>query len=254
MYNISANTIFTGKTLVYLPTCHSTNEHAGQLLTEGNPLEGTLIITPEQTAGKGQRGSRWEAEPGKNLTFSLIFRPVFLPVNLQFYLNIITALAVRQTSAEFLQADVKVKWPNDIYLNDKKICGILIQNSIQKNNLSTSIIGIGLNVNQTVFSDKKAFSMQNYAGKEFSVETVLEVLLEKIEQNYLKLKEGNFSELKERYLLHLYRRGEEHLYTSQGETFKGTITNVDESGLLLIDTENGLRSFNFKEVQFSSES
>ena len=96
--------------------------------------------------------------------------------------------------------------------------------------------------------------MQNYAGKEFSVETVLEVLLEKIEQNYLKLKEGNFSELKERYLLHLYRRGEEHLYTSQGETFKGTITNVDESGLLLIDTENGLRSFNFKEVQFSSES
>ncbi len=250
MYNISANTIFTGKTLVYLPTCHSTNEHASTLLSEGNPMEGTLILTSEQTAGKGQRGNTWEAQPGKNLTFSLIFNPTFLPVLHQFYLNIISSLAVRDTVSNFLQTAAKVKWPNDIYLNDKKIAGILIQNSIKKNNIYTSIIGIGLNVNQSDFTDKKAISMGNYGGKEYSLKDVLEVLLEKLEINYLMLREGKFETLSQRYLSHLYRFGEEHTFSSHGSTFQGTITGLGEHGKLVIQTEEGAKEFDFKEVEF----
>lgn len=254
MYNISANTIFTGKTQVYLPTCHSTNEYASSLLTEEKPPEGTLIITPEQTAGRGQRGNSWEAEPGKNLTFSLIFRPIFLSVDRQFYLNIISSLAVRDMVSEFLQTSLKIKWPNDIYLNNKKIAGILIQNSLQKNHLGTSVMGIGLNVNQELFNDKKAISMLNHAGKEFSLETILDVLLEKIETNYLKLKAGKLDELKERYLLYLFRRGEEHVYSTQGTAFRGTILGIEENGRLIIQTESSLKTFDFKEIEFSFHS
>ncbi len=250
MYNISANTIFTGKTLVYLPTCHSTNEHAISMLANENPLEGTVVITSEQTAGKGQRGSSWEAQPGQNLTFSLIYKPGFLSISHQFYLNVISSLAVRDTVAEFLHSDVKVKWPNDIYLTDKKIAGILIQNSLKKNNFSTSVIGIGLNVNQTAFSDKKAISMANYSGKSQSLEKVLNFLLEKIEQYYLMLRENRKEELFTLYNNHLYRLNENHVYKTDSGSFEGIITGVDENGRLLIKTAEEVRIFNFKEVAF----
>jgi BirA family transcriptional regulator, biotin operon repressor / biotin---[acetyl-CoA-carboxylase] ligase len=250
LYNISANTIFTGKTQIYLPTCHSTNEYACNLLTNENPLEGTLIITHVQTAGKGQRGSSWEAEPGKNLTFSLIFKPFFLSIDRQFYLNIIISLAVRDTVAEFLQTSLKIKWPNDIYLNNKKIAGILIQNSLQKNHLINSVVGIGLNVNQELFSDKKAISMMNHAGKELPLETILAVLLEKIEANYLKLKTGDQTTLMQRYLSHLFRYNEQHSFLSQGNSFLGIIEGIEESGRLIIQTESDRKTFDFKEVEF----
>ena len=251
MYNISANTIFTGKTQVYLPTCHSTNEYACNLLANENPLEGTLIITPVQTAGKGQRGSSWEAEPGKNLTFSLILKPVFLSVDQQFYLNIIISLAVRDTVAEFLQTSLKIKWPNDIYLNNKKIAGILIQNSLQKKHLTHSVVGIGLNVNQEKFGDQKAVSMMNHAGMEWPLETILAVLLEKTEANYLKLKAGHQELLKQRYMEHLFRYREQHSFISQGKSFSGIIQGVEENGRLIIETDSGRQTFDFKEVEFT---
>jgi BirA family biotin operon repressor/biotin-[acetyl-CoA-carboxylase] ligase len=250
LYNISANTIFTGKTLVYLPTCHSTNEYASRLLTEGNPIEGTLIITPKQTAGKGQRGNSWEAEEGKNLTFSLIFRPSFLKVQNQFHLNIMSALAVRDTVAYFLQNDLKVKWPNDIYLDNKKIAGILIQNTIKKDTIGSTIIGIGLNVNQEVFSDKKAISMKGFIRIEYSTSEVLNKLLENMEAYYLKLLRLQFEELTQCYLTHLFRFNEAHLFKSENESFTGTITGLDDNGRLIISTEKGLRAFSFKEVEF----
>jgi BirA family biotin operon repressor/biotin-[acetyl-CoA-carboxylase] ligase len=250
LYNISANTIFTGKTLVYLPTCHSTNDYARRLLTEENPLEGTLVITPEQTAGKGQRGNTWESQVGTNLTFSLIYKPSFLNLGDQFYLNIISSLAVRDTVAKFLQTDVKVKWPNDIYLNDKKISGILIQNTIKGHSLGYSVIGIGLNVNQEVFSDKKAISMKKYSSEEYSVEAVLNVLLENLDFYYMKLRNNGQDELYQGYKKHLYRFEEEHSFKAGEEIFVGKITDIDEPGRLIILSNGQLRVFSFKEVSF----
>ena len=250
MYNISANTIFTGKSLVYLPTCHSTNEYAYKLLTEGNPVEGSLIITPEQTAGKGQRGNTWESEIGKNLTFSLIFKPSFLKVTNQFYLNIISSLAVRDAVAKFLKTEVNVKWPNDIYLDNKKIAGILIQNTIKGEGIGYSIIGIGLNVNQETFSDKKAISMKKYSSSEYSTEMVLNTLLENIETYYLQLQNNGLKELYQNYIGHLYKFGEEHLFKTNEETFTGKIEGIDGDGRLMIKEGDRLRVFSLKEVEF----
>lgn len=252
MYNISANTIFTGKTLVYLPTCHSTNDHANHLLSTENPIEGTLVITPDQTAGKGQRGNTWESESGKNLTFSLILRPSFLKIAHQFYLNILSSLAVRVTISQFLQTEVKVKWPNDIYLNNKKISGILIQNIIKKDIIGTTIIGIGLNVNQEVFSDKKAISMKNYTEGEYAIGNVLNLLLENLEAYYIKLRSGKLKELYEEYRSHLFRLEEDHTFKSKEELFHGKIIGLDESGRLIIQSGDQQRVFSFKEVEFLS--
>lgn len=250
MYNISANTIFKGKTLVYLPTCHSTNDYASRFLAEENPLEGTLVITPEQTAGKGQRGNRWESQAGTNLTFSLIYKPSFLKLGHQFYLNIISSLAVRDTVAQFLQTDVKVKWPNDIYLNNNKISGILIQNTVKGHVLGFSVIGIGLNVNQEVFSDKKAISMKKYSSKEYSVEEVLKVLLQNLDIYYAKLQSNRLDELYQTYKTHLYRFEEEHSFRANEGIFTGKITSIDETGRLIILSEGQLKVFSFKEVEF----
>ncbi len=250
MYNISANTIFTGKILVYLTTCHSTNEYASRLIADSAPIEGTLVITPEQTNGKGQRGASWESETGKNLTFSLILKPSFLALSHQFFLNVISSLAVRDTVAHFLQTEVKVKWPNDIYLNDNKLAGILIQNTIKKDRFGYSIMGIGLNINQTIFSDKKAISMKNHTSQEYSVEAVLNNLLSSIESYYLRLRNNELEALNELYIAHLYRVGEEHSYKTAHDTFRGVLKGIDESGNLKIESEGLVRVFSFKEVEF----
>ena len=250
MYNISANTIFTGKTVIYLPTCHSTNDYASNLLSEGDPIEGTLIVTSNQTAGKGQRGNVWEAESGKNLTFSLILQPSFLPLSKQFYLNIITSLAVRDTVDYFLKTSLTVKWPNDIYLTNKKIAGILIQNSLKKNIINYSIIGVGININQEVFSDKKAISMKNYASSELSLTDILTFFLEKMEAYYLKLRALKLEELSILYISGLFRYNELNSFKAKGVEFTGKIKGIDEIGRLLIESNGKISSFNFKEVEF----
>ncbi len=250
MYNISANTNFKGKSLIYLPTCHSTNAYAQALISSQNPDEGTLIITPNQTNGKGQLDAIWESEEGKNLSFSLIIRPTFLPVTKQFYLSIISALAVRDCVAHFLNTDVTIKWPNDIYLKDNKIAGILIQNSLKGTIIANSIIGIGLNVNQEQFSDKKAISMKNIASVEFSAKEVLSTLLSNLDTYYTKLQEGLFDELTTLYTSHLYRLNTIHSFKKGDSLFEGKITGIDENGRLKILTEKGVELFNNKEVTY----
>ena len=133
MYNIQPKTLFVGKTVKYLPTCHSTNDIAMNMIKNSQPQEGSIVICSEQTKGKGQFGNTWEAEKDLNLTFSLILYPK-IDVNKSFYLNIITSLAIVNVLESFVQEHkISIKWPNDIYVGDRKISGILTQNTIQKN-------------------------------------------------------------------------------------------------------------------------
>jgi len=250
LYNITANTEFTGKSQVFLPTCHSTNESAQELLAQGNVKQGTLVITDHQTAGKGQMGNMWEAEMGRNLTFSLIFKPNSLSLNLQFFLNIITSLAVRETVAFFINERISVKWPNDIYLNDNKVSGILVQTAIRSNLIHSAVIGIGLNVNQDVFADKKAVSMKNISREEFSKEKVLNRLLENLEYYFLKLEKGALLELKDNYTENMYRVHQKSLFKVNNEVFEGAIVGVSLEGMLLLSTDEGEKRFNFKEIAF----
>ena len=154
-----------GHSLVFMPECHSTNDEASRLIQNSNVLEGTVVITGNQTAGRGQRGNAWFSEPGKNLTFSILIKPSFLSVKNQFYLNIAFSLGLFDYLKEVLKTEVKIKWPNDILVNGKKICGILIENHLQAQHIQHSIVGIGLNVNQHHHLLATATSMNLENGK-----------------------------------------------------------------------------------------
>lgn len=230
-----------------MTTCHSTNEEAALLIEKQPVIEGTIVITDNQMAGKGQRGNHWNSAPGKNLTFSIVLKPIFLSIVQQFDLNIVISLGILDY-LNSIRSGFEVKWPNDIYFGDQKVCGILIQNTIKGNTLDQTIAGIGLNINQQEFAEPKAISLSKITGQEFNLNEVFEQLLSCIEKRYLQLKRG-YKELKQDYLNGMYRFGQDYLYRAD-EVFSGRITGISAQGLLEIQTNQGLKQFGFKEVEF----
>ncbi|MFM9836948.1 MAG: biotin--[acetyl-CoA-carboxylase] ligase [Cyclobacteriaceae bacterium] len=251
MYKILASTLFFGKNIVFVPECHSTNTLLLDLAQRTSQPEGTLVISNKQTQGRGQRGNGWETEDGKNLTMSLLLKPTFLSIKDQFYLTIAVSLGVHDFLVQRLVGDVKIKWPNDVMVGEKKITGILIENSLAGEKLQQSVVGIGLNVNQKVFSVGIATSMALEVKKEFDLSTELNFLMERVEKRYLQLRSGKNVELKEAYLKNLYRIGEEHVFTSNGQRLTGKIEGVDESGKLKINSSGQVASFGLKEISFA---
>jgi BirA family biotin operon repressor/biotin-[acetyl-CoA-carboxylase] ligase len=239
-----------GHSLVFMPECHSTNDEASRLIQNSNALEGTVVITGNQTSGRGQRGNTWFSEPGKNLTFSILIKPSFLTVKNQFYLNVAFSLGLFDYLTKALGTGVKVKWPNDIYVNGKKICGILIENHIQAQHIQHSIIGIGLNVNQRQHLVATATSMNLENWRDYNLEEVLPNLLESLEKRFLQLRSQDFKKLDDDYLASLYWRGEQHVFKSKDNTFEGTILGIDATGKLEVDTKAGTIQFDIKEIEF----
>ena len=215
-------------------------------------FEGTVIITDNQTAGRGQRGNSWEAISGENLTFSLILKPNFLKASDQFQLNVAISMGVFDFLSEFIDENLKVKWSNDIYFGDKKMGGILIENSLQGYQIGHSIIGIGLNINQTKFSNEGATSLRNVTQNplKYDLSELLKKLLENIEINYLKIKNNDYELLKIKYLSNLYRFEEHHYFRRNGRQFLGQIIGIDKTGKLGIETDGNVIYFDFKEVEF----
>jgi len=252
LYKIQPKTAFIGQIYKYLPSCQSTNDEASALLNSANPLEGSLVTTDQQTAGRGQRGNRWESHTAENLTFSILLKPDFLAPGEQFWLTIAISLGVYDTLRPLLGESVLIKWPNDIYIGDQKLGGILIENTIQRGQLAWSIVGIGLNVNQTEFTYPTATSLQQQAPLPDGYDRpgLLALLCETIEKRYLQLRTGQRDVLKASYLNVLYRYQQEHMFRSNGQPFRGTITGIDATGRLAIETTEGVRHFEFKEVAF----
>jgi BirA family transcriptional regulator, biotin operon repressor / biotin---[acetyl-CoA-carboxylase] ligase len=250
LYKIPANTVFIGKSLVFVPECHSTNTLAQQLSQQAGFADGSVIITNNQTAGRGQHGSTWHTDIGQNLTFSVIVKPTFLAIKDQYFLTVITSLAVRDLLKSMVPDKIFIKWPNDILVRHKKICGILIENQIQSSQIARSIIGIGLNVNQMIFNVITATSVRHITHQDYDLESVLHRLLEFLEVRYLQLKQGKTQELRAEYLKALYWRDEKHLFSSAGTTFTGVIDGIDEYGKLVVKTETETRSFEVKELSY----
>jgi BirA family transcriptional regulator, biotin operon repressor / biotin---[acetyl-CoA-carboxylase] ligase len=253
LYNIQPNTLFTGKLIKYLPSCHSTNDIAVQMIQSENMVfEGTVIITDNQTAGRGQRGNIWEASTGENLTFSLILKPNFLKASDQFQLNVAVSMGVFDFLNEFIDENLKVKWSNDIYYGDNKMGGILIENSLQGYQIGYSIIGIGLNINQTEFTNEKATSLKKITQNplKYDLSELLKKLLENIEINYLRIKNNQYDSLKIKYLANLYRFQEYHYFRKNGQQFLGQIVGIDETGKLGIESDGNVIYFDFKEMEF----
>lgn len=239
-----------GKNLIYVPECHSTNSLALELSQQASTGDGTVIITNHQTSGRGQRGNTWEAEQGKNLTFSIILKPLFLSIKDQFYLNIFTSLAIHDFLCTKTNEAINIKWPNDILIDGKKLCGILIENQIRGSQVSNTIVGIGLNVNQKDFQVSTATSLAIVLDKSLALEEVLEELLSFIEVKFLQLRQGDLSKLKQHYLQHLYWIGEKHVFSSSGILFDGIISGINDMGKLTIETLDGVRAFDVKEISY----
>ncbi|MDR0798759.1 MAG: biotin--[acetyl-CoA-carboxylase] ligase [Dysgonamonadaceae bacterium] len=240
--------------IIKLDTCSSTNSFL-KALSEQQPLEeAACVLAREQTAGRGQAGNHWESEAGKNLTFSLLFYPNFLPVKEIFLLSEAVSLGVKTVLDHFVD-DVTIKWPNDIYVGERKIAGILIENDFTGEYVSRSIAGIGLNVNQAVFrSDApNPVSLIQLTGRETNLDQLLLQLLDSIFKtcSLLKLQNLNKDFIEQQYNQALYRREGRHLYRDQAGLFHARIELVDSSGYLHLIDDSGLRrSYPFKAVSF----
>lgn len=251
MEAISINTNFVGKNIIYSATCPSTNQLAAQLLTKKKLTEGTLVITAHQTHGKGQYGSKWVSTPYKSLTFSLVFYPTFLKARKCFSITIVISLAIYQALSQYITDGLKIKWPNDLYGHHLKLGGILIENFVQGKKLATSIVGIGLNINQANFDFEGATSVLRMSGQTVALPRLLSQLLEMIEKNYIQLKAHGIADLQEAYHQHLYWIGETHIFQDQEGCFKGEITGIDRYGRLVIQKSDGrVKHYGLKEVIF----
>jgi BirA family biotin operon repressor/biotin-[acetyl-CoA-carboxylase] ligase len=248
------NTLFVGKVLLQFHELDSTNSFAQELLAKSKPVEGTIVWTLAQPQGRGQHGSKWESEPGKNLTLSLILYPIFLPAWRNFALNKAVALAVRDFVSAYLpEKNVSIKWPNDIYVGDRKIGGILIQNTLQQSTIASTIIGIGLNINQVSFSSQipNPTSLQLESAQSFELTALLPVLAQHLEQKYLQLRANNWEQLDAVYLQRLYRLGVQSVFQRiDGTVIRGVITGISDSGRLQISHDDFVETFDLKEVSF----
>lgn len=249
MNRFSIRTQFIGQTLIYYPVCPSTNTEALRLVNEDKVQEGAVIITDHQTAGRGQRDSHWESEARQNLTFSVVLYPG-LPVSRQFYLNIISSLAVSDALLAYSNTMTKIKWPNDILYLNNKLCGILIQNNLKANKIQSTVIGIGINVNQVQFSYPNVTSLSRISGKAIDREELLLNLLNFLEKRYFQLKSNVLEDLKNTYLERLYWLNEKRRFTDEAGEFEGIIRGINEHGQLQVHTDKGVQEYNLKEIKY----
>jgi BirA family biotin operon repressor/biotin-[acetyl-CoA-carboxylase] ligase len=241
-----------GSKILFFKNLPSTNTYAANFLKKNNLREGTVIHTNYQSAGKGQMGNKWESEDGKNLLMSIVVFPFMIDPTDQFQISMTISLGI----CDFLQRHIPVcsiKWPNDIYVNNDKIAGILIENSIMDNRIENTIAGIGLNINQEKFIEgaPNPVSLKMITGKDFDLEMSINDLSIDIDKRYQQLITGSHHKIKEEYINKLYRFNEWSQYRDQNGLFSGRIIAVADSGRLSIESDSGrFCEYGFKEVDF----
>lgn len=239
-------------TLAYIPETSSTISYLKSLHQAGNAHEYTVAATDYQTAGRGQRGNTWEAERGKNLLFSLLLEPAFLAANKQFLLSQAVSLAIKEELEHYANG-FSIKWPNDIYWREKKICGMLIEHDLQGNHLLLTSAGIGINVNQSRFSPglPNPVSLSQITGKAHDRLPLLQAILDRLLKYYRMLQGGDIACITERYEEALFRKGIMAPFADGQGTFMGQITGVRSNGMLAVKDSTGKeRLYAFKEVSY----
>lgn len=229
----------------------STNSAVSELLKQEKPDEGLVILTDYQEDGRGQGVNVWQSKPGENLLMSLLLYPAFLSASSQFQLSMLVSLALCDL-LDSLGASPQVKWPNDIIGHRGKMAGILIEHGITGGELSHSIVGIGLNLNQSQFPDFPfaATSLFLDTGKKTHPEEIARKLLQHILKRYDRLKEEGASELEKAYLERLFRLGELSDFTAAGECFEGIIRGVNEFGELQVERGGQMVTFGHGDISF----
>ena len=254
MQNNIFSDLFVGQNFIYLKEVDSTNNYLKELASKSKPLpEGTVIMAENQYAGRGQHQNGWFAEPGKNLTFSILLKPAFLEVAKQFDLVRAVSLGVFDAFEPVLGNQLKIKWPNDIYYGEKKLGGMLIENMIQGGQIKNAIVGIGLNINQENFPDwvPNPVSVKQILHTDYHLQTLLAEICSRVEGWYLKLKAGKVDEIRNVYLSRLYWLNEPHTFKVKDNIFAGAIRNVRDNGLLMVENNNNEQlEFSLKEIEF----
>lgn len=244
--------ILTNKKIISLKEVESTNNYANQLVMSKAAEHGTVVLAQHQKKGRGQQGNSWESEPGMNMLASFILFPSNLPVTKQFHLSKTASLAL----IDFLETEtnsVSIKWPNDIYIHNKKVAGILIENSVMGNFLSTSIIGVGLNLNQEKFISgaPNPVSLKQITGKNYDIVTITEKIAGHLYKWYEILENKRYDDIDSAYLNHLFRRFEWAVFAKNGNRFEARIKGIGDFGQLILEERNGVFSeYMFKEVEF----
>ena len=238
--------------IIKLNATNSTNTYLKNLLKEKQVKDLSCIWALSQTQGRGQQGAKWISEPGKNLTFSVLKTFQNLPSEYHFLLNMEVSLAIFRALKKLYIPDLAVKWANDILSSKKKICGILIENTLHKEQISSSIIGIGLNVNQVFFNDlPNVSSLQKIMGHPFDLEEVLLLICQELEVSLKSLSPTRFETMLDEYHTHLFRKDKPSTFEyPNGERFMGYIRGVSHNGQLQVEQEDALMSsFSLKEIK-----
>ena len=232
---------------VCLDSVSSTNDYLRREC--GGVDDDVVVVADVQTAGRGAGQNRWESERGKNLLLSILIHPVYLKPSKQFLLSMAVSNAIRAVVGH----DAEIKWPNDIYVGDRKICGILIENNLSAGRIKDCILGVGLNVNQTVFrSDApNPVSLKQLTGSDHDRDEILNAILDGFSWECRQIETGREHEVREEYKQHLYRRMGWHQYRAGGEVFKARYHDVADDGRLYLTNEAGeTENFGFKEIEF----
>ncbi|MGB4968192.1 MAG: biotin--[acetyl-CoA-carboxylase] ligase [Saprospiraceae bacterium] len=238
---------------LYLPETESTNQLAIDMISKTNPADGFMLITDYQTAGRGQYGRIWQSKAGKNLLVSFIFYPKNIPINKLFRLNLAASLAIIRCLKTFDIAELSIKWPNDIYIQNQKIAGILIQNILKASEIQAAVIGIGLNVNQEYFSTElSASSLQNILGKEMDIKKIASDIRAQLLTLLKTRSTEDWSLLLAEYNEVLYKKNKKHVFnTAAINPMLASIQYVTEDGKIHLLTENQeIISFTFGELNY----
>jgi len=238
--------------IIKLDAINSTNDYLKRLLQQQFVENFTVVSAENQTNGRGQMGSEWKIESGKNLTFSVLVKDLLLDINQIFHLNVAVAVSIIETLSFLEIKNYAIKWPNDILAEGKKIGGVLIENSIKSDGEIVSIIGIGLNVNQKQFENlPKASSLSVLKNKDFEKEVIMISIVENLKRNISLIMNKNTAAIWEKYHLNLYKKGIPMPFeNSDGTKFMGIIRGIDKAGKLEIILENdAVKSFDIKEVK-----
>lgn len=235
--------------ILKLSATSSTNDFLKDLLKTSDPLNFTVVSTDFQSKGKGQSGDSWSSEVGKNLLFSMLIKFENFKISDQAYLNFAVSNAIYQVLSTYYSL-VKIKWPNDIMAANNKICGILIENTVKGTNISHSIVGIGVNVNQLKFSDDlNATSLGILLNRKFNRDQLLVELILAIKVQITTFNRKEFKQLKQQYVNVLYRKNLISKFKVHNDIFSGIILDVTNNGLLQVEVNNGeLKYFANKEI------
>lgn len=237
---------------IYIPQTISTNVSLAEICSKGYTENLTSVYSSFQTDGRGQRGNKWESEDGKNLLFSFVIFPNGLPAREHFILLQITALALFDTLSEYTDG-ISIKWPNDIYWMDRKICGTLIENDLSGMNIERSISGTGVNLNQKIFRSgaPNPISLSLITGQEYDIETVLHKIMNSASIYHRMFDNGESDIIRKKYFEAIYRKDGFHMYKDDNGTFDAIIEDIEKDGrLVLKDREGRVRKYLFKEVSY----